>query len=49
MTGLRNYTIHAYFSIDWDQVWTTATRHVPINRQQIAEILAIEFPEHDPS
>lgn len=49
MTGLRNNTIHGYFSIDWDQIWTTATRHVPVDRQRIAEIVAVEFPENTPT
>jgi uncharacterized protein with HEPN domain len=43
--GLRNVAVHAYFRIDWGQVWVTATRHAPETRDQIAAILASEFPE----
>jgi uncharacterized protein with HEPN domain len=45
MIGLRNTSIHQYFSIDWNLIWTTATQHVPRNRGQIAEVLAVEFPD----
>jgi uncharacterized protein with HEPN domain len=45
MWGLRNVGVHAYFSIDWDEIWVTATVHVPRNRQQIAAILSTEFPD----
>jgi uncharacterized protein with HEPN domain len=45
MWGLRNVGVHEYFAIDWDEIWVTATIHVPLNRIQIAGILEIEFPE----
>lgn len=44
MVSLRNIGVHQYFSIDWDLIWTTATEHVPGNRVQLVEVLAIEFP-----
>jgi len=37
--GMRNLIVHAYFSVDWDIVWTTATESVPRLEAQIAEIL----------
>ena len=37
--GMRNLLVHAYFSIDWDVVWTTATESVPRLAGQIAKIL----------
>ncbi len=40
--GMRNLLIHAYFSVDWDVVWTTATDSVPRLAGQIAEILVLE-------
>ncbi|MBM4368817.1 MAG: DUF86 domain-containing protein [Deltaproteobacteria bacterium] len=29
VVGFRNYTVHAYFAVDWDIVWTTATVDAP--------------------
>ncbi len=29
MAGMRDHLIHAYDLVDWDEVWTTATRDVP--------------------
>lgn len=40
--GMRNLLVHAYFSVDWDVVWTTATDSVPRLAGQIAKILAPE-------
>jgi uncharacterized protein with HEPN domain len=37
--GMRNLLVHAYFSVDWDIVWTTATESVPGLAAQIAAIL----------
>jgi len=43
--GMRNLPVHAYFSVDWDIVWTTATESVPRLETQIARIL--ESPDVD--
>jgi uncharacterized protein with HEPN domain len=37
--GMRDLLVHAYFSVDWDIVWTTATESVPRLEAQIAGIL----------
>ena len=37
--GMRNLLVHAYFSVDWDLVWTTVLESVPEFRDQIARIL----------
>jgi len=42
--GLRNIAIHQYFGISWDIVWDTATQDVPVLRDQVAAILAAEYP-----
>jgi uncharacterized protein with HEPN domain len=42
--GFRNIAVHAYFSVDWSIVWTTAKKEVPELRQKIAEVLAAEYP-----
>ncbi|MGH9413101.1 MAG: HepT-like ribonuclease domain-containing protein [Terriglobales bacterium] len=36
--SFRNLLIHAYFSIDWEIVWRTATVRCPQLRDQIAAI-----------
>jgi len=43
--SLRNVAVHEYFSINWDTIWHTATQDVPILREQVATILAAEFPD----
>ena len=42
---MRNFAAHGYFDADWAIVWRTVTLHVPQLRQQVAAILAAEFPE----
>jgi len=45
--GLRNIAVHNYFGVSWDTIWDTATQDVPILREQIAAILAAEFPDEE--
>jgi len=45
--GLRNIAVHEYFGINWEVVWDTAIQGVPILYEQIAAILAAEFPDTD--
>jgi uncharacterized protein with HEPN domain len=37
--GFRNIAVHEYFAVDWEIVWSTATRDVPMLREQIAKLL----------
>jgi hypothetical protein len=37
--GMSNLLIHAYFSVDWDIVWNTATDAVPKLAAQVARML----------
>lgn len=37
--AFRNFAVHAYFGVDWQIVWVTATSDVPALRNQIAGIL----------
>jgi uncharacterized protein with HEPN domain len=41
--GFRNIAVHAYFAVDWNIVWTTATEDVPILKEQVSKILIEEF------
>jgi len=43
--GLRNIAVHEYFGVNWDTVWHAATQEVPLLHEQIAAILAAEYPE----
>lgn len=45
--GLRHRVTHGYFGLDWKIIWKTITEDLPPLRQQIAEILHLEFP-HQP-
>ncbi|MBI5427684.1 MAG: DUF86 domain-containing protein [Nitrospinae bacterium] len=42
----RNFAVHAYFSVDWEVVWNTATMDAPEFARQIAEIMTKGFPEN---
>jgi len=37
--SFRNMVVHAYFNIDWDIVWITATKNVPELKEKVAKIL----------
>jgi len=47
IVGLRNVAVHEYFGINWDTIWHAATQEVPLLREQIAAILAAEFPDEE--
>ena len=38
----RNILVHAYFGIDWDEVWRAATKEAPALKGQIESILPLE-------
>jgi uncharacterized protein with HEPN domain len=46
IVAFRNILIHAYFGIAWDVVWVAASKESPMLREQIAAILATDFPEN---
>lgn len=39
IVAFRNIAVHAYFSVNWPIVWTTATEEVPALRAQVTQIL----------
>lgn len=39
MAGMRDHLIHAYDTVDWDEVWKTATTDVPTLLVQIEPLL----------
>jgi len=43
IVGFRNIAVHAYFAVEWPIVWVAATTEAPLLRNQIAEILTVEF------
>jgi len=45
IVAFRNILIHAYFGIDWKQVWKAARVDCLALRREVAGILAAEFPE----
>ncbi len=45
--GFRNIAVHAYFTINWEIVWTAATKNAPALREQVKEILQNEFPDFE--
>jgi uncharacterized protein with HEPN domain len=45
IVAFRNIAVHAYFAVQWDIVWATATDEVPVLRRQVLEILQTEHLE----
>ena len=45
--GLRNIGVHEYFGVNWEIVWDTVNQDIPIMREQIAAILAADYPDQD--
>jgi uncharacterized protein with HEPN domain len=43
IVAFRNILIHAYFGIDWKEVWKAAQVDCPALRHDVASILATEF------
>ena len=41
----RNRVVHDYFGLDWTLLWKTITEDLPRLRNQVFQILAVEFPE----
>ena len=41
--AFRNILVHAYFGIDWNEVWKSARVDCPALHEQIAGILTTEF------
>ena len=41
--AFRNILVHAYFGIDWEVVWGAAKDRCPNLRDQVSEILAVEY------
>ena len=44
IVSFRNVVVHAYFGLNWEIVWDTATELVPELRRQIESVLKVEFP-----
>jgi uncharacterized protein with HEPN domain len=42
IVAFRNIAVHAYFAVQWDIVWATATDDVPMLRRQVLEIVQAE-------
>lgn len=38
-SGMRNYLIHEYFNVDYDEVWKTLKKDLPSLKLQIQQIL----------
>lgn len=38
-SGMRNYLIHEYFNVDYDEVWKTLKEDLPALKLQIQEVI----------
>jgi uncharacterized protein with HEPN domain len=43
--AVRYRIVHAYFDLDWQILWDTATDDIPELRRQVLDILTAEFPD----
>lgn len=43
IVAFRNILVHAYFGIDWDEVWRAARNRCTVLREQISAIFENEF------
>lgn len=43
IVAFRNILIHAYFGIDWAEVWLAASKQAPQLRDHVVSILRAEF------
>ena len=43
IVAFRNILVHAYFGIDWSEVWKAAKVDCPLLRGEVASILVVEF------
>jgi uncharacterized protein with HEPN domain len=39
--------VHAYFDLDWQILWDSATDDIPELRRRVLDILAAEFPDSE--
>jgi uncharacterized protein with HEPN domain len=47
IVAFRNILIHAYFGIDWSEVWLAASKQAQELKEQVAAILRSEFRPPD--
>jgi uncharacterized protein with HEPN domain len=45
VVGFRNIAVHAYFAVNWEIVWVTATEDVPMLRDAILHTVAEEYAD----
>jgi uncharacterized protein with HEPN domain len=43
IAAFRNILVHAYFGLDWSEIWRAATVQAPELRARVVAILADEF------
>jgi uncharacterized protein with HEPN domain len=43
--AVRHRIVHAYFDLDWQILWDSASDDIPVLRRQILAILRAEFSE----
>ena len=48
IVGMRNYLFHAYFKVDLDILWDTATIAVPELLDQVKPLLLENTPDNNP-
>ena len=45
--AVRHRIVHAYFDLDWQILWDSATGDIPELRRQVLEILTTEFSDSE--
>lgn len=44
LKGFRNIAVHVYYELDWDVVWVTAVKHVPVLLKELTHIVESDYP-----
>lgn len=40
--ALRNFIVHGYFDVDWNMIWETAVRNIPVLRRELEKLLSTD-------
>lgn len=44
LKGFRNIAVHVYYELDWNVVWVTAVKHVPLLLKELIDIVESDYP-----
>lgn len=45
LKGMRNVFVHEYFGIDYEIVWNSLNKNLPLLKEKIQKIMAVKYPD----